>query len=609
MRSDSTICTAMRQNGQKIATSGPMMARLQTGALGHQKGVYFAWCGVVLGTVMKIGFALHTAFQRFHITLLTILDSASYGNIKPFAAREDRYRVLCDQTRGLFASCRSANQMLANPVPRTPASPGQIAKNGAQSLILAVGLRLAILLGMSGVPSATALDLTPPTDRQLRFESWREAHPSTKAQFTEILAKTASLLMIEERASGREPIAELIARPHGLSPEQRRLAQVHFRAGYELWQSGDLGSARKMFKAGLEIDPADGIVNYDYGRLLRWAGDASGARRYLERAAAMAPGPAESLRALGQLRQISIGGRVNDPPKVFRLTDAPMEIWDGPETPEMVLIPAGEFTMGSRASEQSWAIKQGSEVRLARQESPRHRVVLIEPVAIAKYAVSVGEFARFVAETGYDAGNQCHTFEHGRWRKRSDRNWRNPGFPQDERYPVVCVNWYDAKAYAAWLSLKTQHQYRLLTEAEWEYATRAGTTTRYFWSDDPDVGCDYANAADLTLRKTYPTWPKIMNCQDGHLFTAPVGSFRPNAFGLYDMVGNVWQWTEDCYIENYKNAPSDGSAAKRPDSCQRVYRGGSWNAYPRVLRSANRNRNAPDIRGLNLGFRLARALP
>jgi formylglycine-generating enzyme required for sulfatase activity len=173
---------------------------------------------------------------------------------------------------------------------------------------------------------------------------------------------------------------------------------------------------------------------------------------------------------------------------------------------------------------------------------------------------------------------------------RSARRWC---FDQTDRDPVVCVDWHDAQAYVAWLNGKLQGSaYRLPSEAEWEYASRAGTTTRFFWGDDD-------GAADRNA------WFKGNSGEQTH----PVGSKPPNAFGLYHMAGNVWQWTQDCYAETYAGSPSSGGAAQPGDSCMRVDRGGSW-FYPAwILRSATRERNPATYRDIMMGFRVARTLP
>jgi formylglycine-generating enzyme required for sulfatase activity len=204
----------------------------------------------------------------------------------------------------------------------------------------------------------------------------------------------------------------------------------------------------------------------------------------------------------------------------------------------------------------------------------------------------------FVQDPGYPGG---------------DTSWRDPGFPQTDRDPVVNVSATDATAYAAWLSRKTGKAYRLPSEAEWEYAARAGATTARFWGDDRDrtAACGYANVADETLRENFfaqPDRDRFFACDDSYAATSPVGKFHRNGFGLYDMLGNVWQWTADCYSNGYSGAPSDGSAWTTGDCDRRVLRGGSWAAIPRFLRAGTRSRIGTDKRGNDAGFRLARIL-
>jgi formylglycine-generating enzyme len=264
---------------------------------------------------------------------------------------------------------------------------------------------------------------------------------------------------------------------------------------------------------------------------------------------------------------------------------------------DFVNIPAGHFEMGSPKSEKG---------RYA-DESPVHEVA-ISAFALSKYDVTRGEFAAFVKDTKYDAGNSCNTFETGGWESHDGRSWRDPAFRQTDRDPVVCVSLIDVDAYAEWLGKKTGHRYRLPSEAEWEYAARAGTTSARFWGDDPDQACAYANVGDRTARKeiaSASTWT-IHDCTDGYAYTSPVGSFKPNAFGLYDMLGNVWQWTADCYHKSYKGAPRDGSAWTSGACELHACRGGAWLIEPDNVRSASRVRDYPVSRFSSLGFRLVR---
>jgi formylglycine-generating enzyme required for sulfatase activity/dienelactone hydrolase len=271
---------------------------------------------------------------------------------------------------------------------------------------------------------------------------------------------------------------------------------------------------------------------------------------------------------------------------------------DCPDCPEMVVLPAGTFTMGSSPSEKSWAVSHGATADAVSDESPQHSVSL-RSFALGKYDVTRGEYAAFVREAGYSAGDGCgHDGE--KWNKQAGVTWEKPGFSQTQRDPVVCVSWQDARAYVSWLNGKVRRQgstsgdgpYRLPSESEWEYAARAGTTTRLWWNDDDASAADHA-------------WYKANSGGQTH----PVGLKTANPFGLYDMAGNVWQWTQDCYVDSYANAPTDGGAVEVGDSCMRVDRGGSWYYPSWLLRSATRERNPFDYRDLIMGFRVARSIP
>ena len=185
-------------------------------------------------------------------------------------------------------------------------------------------------------------------------------------------------------------------------------------------------------------------------------------------------------------------------------------------------------------------------------------------------------------------------------------SWRNVGFEQTDEHPVINLSWNDAVAFCKWLSRKEGNTYRLPTEAEWEYACRAGTTTRYYSGDDPEMLAKVGNVADATAKAKFPYWKWTIKASDGYVFTSPVGSFRPNAFGLYDMHGNAWQWCTDWYGEKYYAAsPTDDPSG--PDSGEhRVLRGGSWFDGACFTRSATRDWITPFNRHYLTGFRVAR---
>ena len=265
---------------------------------------------------------------------------------------------------------------------------------------------------------------------------------------------------------------------------------------------------------------------------------------------------------------------------------------DCPECPEMIVVPPGRFDMGSPPT----------EVGRHDNEGPVHPVAIGYRFAVGVHEVTRGEFELFVSETGRATGNACWAWD-GKWRERSGTGWRNPGFVQGDRHPVTCVSWNDAKAYARWLSERTSGAYRLLSESEWEYVARAGTTTARFWGADAATQCRYANGADSSTE-----YPRAAGCDDGHSQTSPTGSYDANDFGLHDVLGNVFEWLEDCWNDSYRGAPSDGGAWEAGDCERRVFRGGAWLNESRFLRSAFRVRYAPGYRSNVLGFRVARTL-
>jgi formylglycine-generating enzyme required for sulfatase activity len=234
---------------------------------------------------------------------------------------------------------------------------------------------------------------------------------------------------------------------------------------------------------------------------------------------------------------------------------------DCQECPEMVVVPAGEFFMGSNDG--------------GANEKPLHKVNIAKAFAVGKFEVTFAEWDACVAAGG------CP-------RSPEDQGWGRG------RRPVINVSWDDVtKEYLPWLNRTTGKTYRLLTEAEWEYAARSSTRTAYSWGND--VGKNWANCS-------------ACGSQWDNKQTAPVGSFQPNAFGVHDMQGNVWEWVQDCYTRNYVGAPSDGSAVSDTASCSRVRRGGSWNGVPKDLYPSGRLGNSLSSRFNNLGFRVARTL-
>lgn len=280
---------------------------------------------------------------------------------------------------------------------------------------------------------------------------------------------------------------------------------------------------------------------------------------------------------------------------------------DCPDCPEMVVIPPGEFVMGSPQAETA---REGVPEPQAARERPQHRVTIRSAFALGRYPVTRDEFSAFQAETGYRAQG-CTVMTGKEWRADPARSWQNPGFEQSGRDPAVCLSRADAQSYVAWLNRRTGGTaYRLPGEAEWEYAARAGTTTARFWGDGRETACSYAAAGDQTGAEALG-WDRSAQfpCRDGHVYTAPVGSYQPNAFGLYDMLGNAWQWTADCWSEDYSSAPADGRVAGTGECGASALRGGSWFNAAASVRSAQRYKADANSRNYTFGFRLAKTLP
>jgi formylglycine-generating enzyme required for sulfatase activity len=274
--------------------------------------------------------------------------------------------------------------------------------------------------------------------------------------------------------------------------------------------------------------------------------------------------------------------------------------------PEMVAIPAGRFVMGAAPGEE----ERTSLAEEFRNRSQPQRRVDVKRFSAGAFEVTRGQYRAFAEATGRGSDG-CFVWRGSAFELDSTKSWRDPGFAQNDTHPVTCVSWEDANAYVMWLSQHTARRYRLLTEAEWEYAARAGTTATRFWGDDANLTCNYANGADHATRAGAPeagTW-HVAGCNDGHAYTAPVGSFRPNAFGLYDMLGNVEEWTQDCWNGNYKGAPTDGSAVTAGDCSLRAVRGGSWDDAPVGVPSAYRVGSPTTVRVYRRGFRVAADAP
>jgi len=262
-----------------------------------------------------------------------------------------------------------------------------------------------------------------------------------------------------------------------------------------------------------------------------------------------------------------------------------------------IRVTAGEFMAGSPLTEPE---RSTNEVQ--------HRVSITKPYWLGATHVTVKQFADFVKASGYQTAAEKQGWANGswdvagnKWSRLEGGSWRNPGFQQASNHPVVCVTWHDANAFCDWLSKKEGRKYRLPTEAEWEYASRAGQTNAYLWGNDSAAGEGWVNGSDHSSSNLFPLFP-CYNWSDGFVYTSPVGSFRPNAWGLSDMLGNALQWCGDWFGDYPTNPVTDpkGPATGK----ERILRGGSFVYGPKHTRCAFRGRNLPDFQNFYVGFRV-----
>jgi formylglycine-generating enzyme required for sulfatase activity len=280
----------------------------------------------------------------------------------------------------------------------------------------------------------------------------------------------------------------------------------------------------------------------------------------------------------------------------------------------MVVVPSGDFLMGVSDIEKAhdladipgpdngiwegiWASELGAAKKAALQQQPQHKVHIPTPFGVSVYRVTKGEFADFVEDSGYSLQRGCWVEFQNTLKFNSSASWKNPGFPQTDRDPAVCVSLHDAEAYVVWLNRQPGEapigRYRLPSEAEWEYMARAGTTTTRWWGDAIGV-----NNADCT--RCGSQWDKVR--------TAPAGSFNKNQFGVADVLGNAWEWNDDCWNETYESAPSDGSSWQTGACDRRVVRGGGWDGDPWIVTSTHRTSLPMTDRSSDLGFRVVEPL-
>ena len=481
------------------------------------------------------------------------------------------------------------------------ASPGNDAK--------AVGWACLLLVLMPGVAWGQQLELEKVLEAQRDEDAWKKVVDCKGAES-----------YLEERPEGLFAKEARKCLEAGQAERLLEACEVHFAAGR--LSRGLGGTAVDCYKEVLSMDPGNrealsGLkrVMEEYERRARKAlqdGKVERAKGYVERMAELSPESREVMeledaiaeaerknreaeesrraeaearrraeaerkaREAEERRRAEAERKEREAEERRRRAQAPgTELRDCPECPKMVVVPSGRFMMGSRSGDDD--------------ELPVHEVAIARPFAVGVYEVTFDEWDACVSDRG------C-----GGYRPDGE------GWGRGNR-PVVNVSWDDAKAYVRWLTGKTGKKYRLLSESEWEYVARGGTTTARYWGEGEMGQCRYANGADREAKRHNSGWT-VADCDDGYYRTAPVGSFQANGYKLHDVLGNVWEWTEDCWNESYAGAPSDGSAWKSGDCSRRVVRGGSWDLEPRNLRSAYRGGDGSGGRFVSNGFRIARTL-
>ena len=349
--------------------------------------------------------------------------------------------------------------------------------------------------------------------------------------------------------------------------------------------------------AGLPVHPpeqwrtAETVTSEDQMQFQRPQASAAGATRRKKKWVLLT-----SLLSLAALGLLFWTYSPNVGPKRRNISFKPGAVFqDCPSCPSLAVIPAGQFVQGSLIS----------ELDREENEGPRQLVKIDYPLAVGRYEVTRAEYEQFVQDTGYQASG-CEIYD-GKWHQDARRSWQSPGYSQGPNHPVTCISWTDAQAYVEWLSRKTRKSYRLLSSSEWEYVARAGSQTAQIWKEQAASACMVGNVADQSADKRYPGW-QVFDCNDNYANTAPVGSFEPNAMGIFDMAGNVFEWVGDCWNDSYQGSPTDGSAWMTGNCGLHVLRGGSWFSQPRYLRAAFRNRFESGHRSSTFGFRVARRI-
>jgi formylglycine-generating enzyme required for sulfatase activity len=273
--------------------------------------------------------------------------------------------------------------------------------------------------------------------------------------------------------------------------------------------------------------------------------------------------------------------------------------------PELVPVPAGSFLMGSPASETEVA---GLAPERARAEQPVHSVTIRKAFAIGRNEVTIEEFSVYASESGFE-GKGCWTLAAGNWKLNPEANWRAPGFEVQPTSPAVCLSRDDFQGYFDWLSERTGNTYRLPSEAEWEYVAQLAEVGPRIRSAEDAEACTVLNGADQSLKTSLDVRWDYFRCDDGYVLTSPAATFGADRLGLYDLFGNVAEYTADCYYPDHNGAPDDGTARSAEECPIITVKGGSWAGEPGFFRPAFRVTASTRVRGTGFGARVLREIP
>lgn len=459
------------------------------------------------------------------------------------------------------------------------------------AMSVAASAQQAPSLEQGAPPIAHEFPPAPPANetaaqRQARWQSWHDANPNIEVEIAAFVqassAQSAAYraqLDALRAALAADPYAAIRRQSERLTPAQRQDTLGIFSNAFALWQAGQFDAAEVLFVRGLDLDPANAPANYYLGDILKRKNDNDRAGDHMRRAVAFGPNSQQAALAEVALRTLPAASTEPEairaaPPAIFDATNRPTALWDCASCPEMAVIPAGSVTIGSPDFERGRDSDEG----------PQQRVTIARPFSVGRFEVTFEEWSACTRGGGCQ-GNSAP----------GDGGWGRG------RRPVINVSWNDAQEYVRWLSQRTGHEYRLLTEAEWEYVARAGTTSAYWWGDAADHEHANYGAEGGNVGRAFGS--------DVWRNTAPVGAFPANPFGLFETSGNVWEWVQDCFSPAYLTIIRNASAHS-PASCRNyVGRGGFWGVPSVWLRIADRRADPADARYDGLGFRVARELP